>query len=68
MSYFDAYKALLLTKIYVDGNIIINTYYSSLGINNVSSYVTIDSEIKECYNGNINFCTNMIGYYLMFFI
>ncbi len=65
---FGTYEAKPLLKIYGNGNITININNSSFNANNVSGYVTIDSEIKECYKDNINFGRNMTGDYPVFFI
>jgi len=65
---FGTYKALPLLKIYGTGNITININDKSFTIKNVSDYVVIDGEVKECYKDNINFGRNMTGEYPVFSI
>ncbi|AVK50675.1 phage tail protein [Clostridium sp. MF28] len=65
---FGTYESRSLIKIYGSGNITVSINTSSFTIKNVTDYVTIDSEIKECYKNNINFGRNMTGDYPVFFI
>ncbi|NRT34143.1 phage-related protein [Clostridium beijerinckii] len=65
---FGTYESRPLIKIYGSGNITVSINSSNFTIKNVVDYVTIDSEIKECYKDNINFGRNMTGDYPVFFI
>lgn len=57
-----------LIKIYGSGNITFRINSSSFAIKNVSDYVNIDSEIKECFKDNINKGKDMTGDWPVFFI
>lgn len=63
---FGTYESKPLFKIYGSGNITININGISFSVNNMVDYVVIDSEIKECYKGNLNFGKNMTGNYPVF--
>ena len=65
---FGSYESKPLIKIYGSGNITVNAGNKSFTINNVSSYVSVDSEIKECYKDNVNFGKNMTGDWPVFSI
>ncbi len=65
---FGTYESRPMIKIYGNGSITVSINSSNFKIQNVTDYVTIDSEIKECYKDNINFGRNMTGDYLVFFI
>lgn len=65
---FGTYEAKPIIKIYGIGNIIININGNSFTINNVNSYVVIDSQIKECYKDNTNKGKDMTGDYPVFSI
>lgn len=58
---FGSYEAKPLLKIYGSGNITISIGGKSFTINNVSSYVSVDSEIKECYKDSTNKGKDMVG-------
>lgn len=58
---FGSYEAKPLLKIYGSGNITVSISGKIFTINNVSSYVSVDSEIKECYKDNVNKGKDMIG-------
>jgi phage-related protein len=65
---FGTYEAKSLIKIYGSGNITVNINDKSFTIKNISDYVLIDSEIKECYKDNVNMGRNMAGEYPVFSI
>lgn len=58
---FGSYEAKPLVKIYGSGNITFSIGSKSFTINNVSSYVSVDSEIKECYKDSTNKGRDMTG-------
>lgn len=58
---FGSYESKPLVKIYGSGNISVSIGNNTFTINNVSSYVNVDSEIKECYKDNTNKGKDMIG-------
>lgn len=58
---FGSYEAKPLIKIYGSGNITVTIGGKSFTINNVSSYVSVDSEIKECYKDSTNKGRDMAG-------
>jgi phage-related protein len=58
---FGSYEAKSLLKIYASGNISISIGSNTFSINNVSSYVSVDSEIKECYKDSTNKGKDMTG-------
>jgi phage-related protein len=60
---FGSYESKPLVKIYGSGNISISIGGKSFTVNNVSSYVNVDSEIKECYKDNTNKGKDMVGDY-----
>lgn len=68
LSNFGTYEAKPILKVFGSGNITVNINDSSFTIKNVSDYVILDSEIKECYKDNINFGRNMAGDYPAFSI
>lgn len=63
---FGTYEAKPLLKIYGSGNISVFIGDKSFTINNVSSYVSVDSEIKECYKDNTNKGKDMVGEWPVF--
>lgn len=65
---FGNYESKPLLKIYGSGNITININRNSFNIKNVSSYVIVDSELKECYKDSTNMGKNMTGDYPIFLI
>lgn len=65
---FGNYESKPLLKIYGSGNITININGNSFTIKNVSSYVIVDSELKECYKDSTNMGKNMTGDYPIFLI
>lgn len=65
---FGTYEAKPLIKIYGEGNINITINNNSFIVNNVSDYVIIDSEIKECYKDSMNKGRYMAGDYPVFSI
>lgn len=65
---FATYESKPLLKIYGEGNISININDSNFIVNNVNSYVIIDSEIKECYKDNTNKGRDMTGDWPVFSI
>lgn len=60
---FGNYESKPLLKIYGSGNITININRNSFNIKNVSSYVIVDSELKECYKDSTNKGKDMTGEY-----
>lgn len=60
---FGSYEAKPLLKIYASGNITISINNKSFTINNVNSYVSVDSEIKECFKDSTNKGKDMTGDY-----
>lgn len=58
---FGSYESKPLLKIYGSGNISVSIGGKSFTINNVSSYVSVDSEIKECYKDSTNKGRDMTG-------
>jgi phage-related protein len=59
---FGNYEAKPLLKIYGSGNIYISIGGKNFTINNISEFVNIDSEIKECFKDNsTNKGKDMIG-------
>lgn len=58
---FGSYEAKPLVKIYGIGNISVSIGGKNFTINNVSSYVSVDSEIKECYKDSTNKGKDMVG-------
>jgi phage-related protein len=58
---FGSYESKPLVKIYGTGNISVSISDKSFTINNVSSYVSVDSEIKECYKDSTNKGKDMVG-------
>lgn len=65
---FGSYEAKPLLKIYGSGNISVSINNKSFAISNVSSYVSVDSEIKECYKDSINKGKDMTGNWPVFSI
>lgn len=63
---FGSYESKPLLKIYGTGNINISIGDKSFTINNVNSYVSVDSEIKECYKDSTNKGKDMVGDYPIF--
>ena len=60
---FGSYESKPLLNIYGSGNITININGNSFTVKSVNSYVTIDSELKECYKDSTNMGKNMTGDY-----
>ena len=60
---FGNYESKPVLKIYGSGNITININGNSFTIKNVSSYVIVDSELKECYKDSTNKGKDMTGEY-----
>lgn len=60
---FGSYEAKPLLKIYGNGNITVTINNTSFTVKNVSNYVIVDSEIKECYKDSTNMGKNMTGDY-----
>jgi phage-related protein len=60
---FGSYESKPLVKIYGSGNVSVSIGGKSFTVNNVSSYVVVDSEIKECYKDNTNKGRDMVGDY-----
>lgn len=60
---FGSYETKPLIKIYGSGNISVSIGSNTFTINNVSSYVSVDSEIKECYKDSTNKGEDMTGNY-----
>lgn len=58
---FGSYESKPLVKIYGSGNITFSIGSKSFTINNVVDYVSVDSEIKECYKDSINKGKDMVG-------
>ncbi len=58
---FGSYEAEPILKIYGSGNISVSIGGKSFAINNVSGYVSLDSEIKECYKDSANKGKDMVG-------
>lgn len=58
---FGSYEAKPLIKIYGSGNITVSIGGKSFTINNVVDYVSVDSEIKECYKDSANKGKDMTG-------
>lgn len=58
---FGSYESKPLLKIYGSGNISVSIGSNTFAINNVSSYVNVDSEIKECYKDATNKGRDMTG-------
>lgn len=58
---FGSYESKPLIKIYGSGNITVSIGGKSFTINNISSYVSVDSEIKECYKDSTNKGKDMTG-------
>lgn len=58
---FGSYESKPLLKIYGSGNISISIGGKSFTIKNVSSYVSVDSELKECYKDSTNKGKDMVG-------
>lgn len=60
---FGSYESKPLLKIYGSGNINISIGSNTFTIKNVSNYVVVDSEIKECYKDTTNKGRDMVGDY-----
>lgn len=60
---FWSYEAKPLLNIYGSGTITITINGSSFTIKNISSYVIVDSELKECYKDSTNKGKDMTGEY-----
>lgn len=60
---FGLHESKPLLKIYGSGNVIVNINNNSFTVKNISNYVVIDSELKECYKDSANMGKNMTGDY-----
>ncbi|CAI3193080.1 phage tail domain-containing protein [Clostridium neonatale] len=60
---FGTYESKPILKIYGSGNVAVNINGNSFTVKNISSYVVIDSELKECYKDSTNMGKNMTGDY-----
>jgi phage-related protein len=58
---FGSYETKPVLKIYGSGNISVSIGSKNFSINNVSSYVSVDSEIQECYKDSTNKGRDMTG-------
>lgn len=64
---WGTYESEPLIKVYGNGNITVSINDNSFTVKNVTDYVIIDSEIKECYKDNTNMGRYMTGNYPVFF-
>ncbi|MBS6486371.1 hypothetical protein [Veillonella sp.] len=60
---FGSYESKPFFKIYGSGNITVNINGNSFMVKNISNYVLVDSELKECYKDSTNMGKNMTGDY-----
>lgn len=60
---FGSYEAKPIIKIYGTGNITVTINGKSFTLSNVSSYVTVNSILKECYKDTTNRGKYMVGDY-----
>lgn len=60
---FGLHESKPLLKIYGSGNVTVNINNNSFTVKNISNYVVIDSELKECYKDSANMGKNMTGDY-----
>lgn len=60
---FGSYEANPIIKIYGTGTITVTVNGKSFTVKNISNYVVIDSELKECYKDGTNMGKNMTGDY-----